>query len=387
MSSIVKYKDLVSFALSHEVILNTKLCELLNIKYPIIQAGMGGHTTPGLVAAVSNAGGLGILGASRLTTQQLKDAIQKIKSLTNRPFGVNLVLAPPEPGNQDVATAQRFLDQFRQELNIPTSAPANHHIKMPPSPIPDHLHIILEEMVPVLSIGLGDPTGLVEQAHSSGAKVMAMVTNVEEAVKVEKGGVDIVVAQGSEAGGHRSTFQLSTNDEEEVPMIGTLALVPQIVDAVAIPVIAAGGIMDGRGLVASLALGAAGILLGTRIMVARESGTFQAYRERMFEAKETDTVVTRSFSGRPARSIRNRFIEKYHKSNSKPLAWPLQAIAADDIYSASQANNKVEYFPLLAGQGLRSIKKDQGAAEIIKEIVQDANKVISRLKDITYNLD
>jgi nitronate monooxygenase len=107
MSSIVKYKDLVSFALSHEVILNTKLCELLNIKYPIIQAGMGGHTTPGLVAAVSNAGGLGILGASRLTTQQLKDAIQKIKSLTNRPFGVNLVLAPPEPGNQDVATAQR----------------------------------------------------------------------------------------------------------------------------------------------------------------------------------------------------------------------------------------------------------------------------------------
>jgi nitronate monooxygenase len=210
---------------------------------------------------------------------------------------------------------------------------------------------------------------------------------VEEAVKVEKGGVDIVVAQGSEAGGHRSTFQLSTNDEEEVPMIGTLALVPQIVDAVAIPVIAAGGIMDGRGLVASLALGAAGILLGTRIMVARESGTFQAYRERMYEAKETDTVVTRSFSGRPARSIRNRFIEKYHKSNSKPLAWPLQAIAADDIYSASQANSKVEYFPLLAGQGLRSIKKDQGAAEIIKEIVQDANKVISRLKDITYNLD
>jgi nitronate monooxygenase len=382
LSSIVKYKDLVSFVLSQQAILNTKLCELLNIKYPIIQAGMGGHTTPELVAAVSNAGGLGILGASRLTIQQLKDAIHKIKSLTNRPFGVNLVLAPPEPGNQDVATAQRFLDQFRQELNIPASAPANHHLKTPPSPIPDHLRIILdEEKTPVLSIGLGDPTRLVEQAHSSGAKVMAMVTNVEEAVKVEKGGVDIVVAQGFEAGGHRSTFQLSKNDEEEVPMIGTLALVPQIVDAVAIPVIAAGGIADGRGLVASLALGAAGILLGTRFMVARESGTFQAYRERMFEAKETDTVVTRSFSGRPARSIRNRFIEEYHKSNSKPLAWPLQALAADDIYSAAQANSKVEYYPLLAGQGLRLIKKDQGAADIIKEIVQDANKVISRLKD------
>jgi nitronate monooxygenase len=198
---------------------------------------------------------------------------------------------------------------------------------------------------------------------------------------VEKGGVDIVVAQGSEAGGHRSTFQLNTNGEDEVPMIGTLALVPQVVDAISIPVVAAGGIMDGRGLVASLALGAAGVLLGTCFMVARESGTFQAYRERMFAAKETDTVITRSFSGRPARSIRNRFIEEYHKSNSKPLAWPLQALAADDIYAAAQANSKTEYYPLLAGQGLRLLKKDQTAAEIIREIVQDASKIISGLKD------
>jgi nitronate monooxygenase len=183
----------------------------------------------------------------------------------------------------------------------------------------------------------------VEQAHSSGAKVMAMVTTVEEAIRVVKGGVDIVVAQGFEAGGHRSTFQLNANDEEEVPMIGTLALIPQIVDAVSssssshIPIVAAGGIMDGRGLVASLTLGAAGVLLGTRFMVARESGTFQAYQQRMFAAKETDTVITRSFSGRPARAIRNRFIEEYHKSNSKPLAWPLQSLAADDIYKAAQA--------------------------------------------------
>jgi nitronate monooxygenase len=344
---------------------------------------MGGHTTPELVAAVSNAGGLGILGASHLTPQQLKHAIHKIKSLTNRPFGVNLVLAPPEIGNQDIVKAQHFLDRFRKELNIPPSAPDANPIQLPPYLILDHICIILEEKVPVLSVGLGDPIKLVEQAHISDAKVIAMVTTVEEAVKVEKGGVDIVVAQGFEAGGHRSTFQLNSNgEEEEVPMIGTLSLVPQIVDAVAIPVIAAGGIMDGRGLVASLALGATGVLLGTRFMVARESGTFQAYRERMFTAKETDTVITRSFSGRPARSIRNRFIEEYHKSGFKPLAWPLQALAADDIYSAAQANSKTEYYPLLAGQGLRLLKKDQGAAEIIEEIVQDANKIISRLKDI-----
>jgi nitronate monooxygenase len=238
---------------------------MLNIKYPIIQAGMaGGHTTPELVAAVSNAGGLGILGASRLTSQQLKESINKIKSLTNRSFGVNLLLAPPEQGNHDVDTAQHFLNRFRQELNIPLSAVNGNKIQLPPSPISDQLHIILEEKkVPVLSIGLGDPTKLIEQAHASGAKVMSMVTTVEEAVSVVKGGVDIVVAQGSEAGGHRSTFQLNTNGVEEVPMVGTFALVPQVVDSISshsssfIPVVAAGGIMDGRGLVASLALGAA----------------------------------------------------------------------------------------------------------------------------------
>jgi nitronate monooxygenase len=375
--------------LSQDVILHTQLCRLLNIKYPIVQAGMGGHTTPELVAAVSNAGGLGILGASRLTTQQLKDAIHKIKSLTDYPFGVNLVLAPPESGNQDVATAQHFLNHFRQELNIPQSAADANHIQVPPFPIFDHLRIILEEeKVPLLSIGLGDPTKIVEQAHASGAKVMAMVTTVEEAIRVVKGGVDVVVAQGSEAGGHRSTFQLNPDGEDEVPMIGTLALVPQVVDAISsfastdssIPVVAAGGVMDGRGLVASVALGAAGVLLGTRFMVARESGTFQAYRERMFNAKETDTLVTRSFSGRPARSIRNRFIEEYHKSHSKPLAWPLQAVAADDIYSAAQANGRVEYYPLLAGQGLRLLKGDQSAAEIVEEIAGEAHKIIFELR-------
>ena len=181
----------------------------------------GGHTTPELVAAVSNAGGLGILAASRLTPEQLKEAINKIKSLTNRPFGVNLLLAPLEPDNHDVASVQRFLDCFRQELNIPLSSTNVNDIQLPPSPIFDHLPIILEEKVPVLSIGLGDPTKLIEQAHTSSAKVMAMVTTVEEAVSVVKGGVDIVVAQGSEAGGHRSTFQFNMNGKEEVPMVGT----------------------------------------------------------------------------------------------------------------------------------------------------------------------
>jgi nitronate monooxygenase len=137
--------------------------------------------------------------------------------------------------------------------------------------------------------------------------------------------------------------------------------------------------MDGRGLVASLTLGAAGVLLGTRFMVARESGTFQAYQQRMFAAKEADTVISRSFSGRPARAIRNRFIEEYHKSNSKPLAWPLQSLAADDIYKAAQAQGITDYYPLLAGQGLRLLKRDQSVTEIIEEIVVESHRIISKL--------
>ena len=343
----------------------------------------GGHTTPELVGAVSDAGGLGILAASRLTPEQLREAIHKTQSLTNRPFGVNLLLAPPESGNQDVATVQGFLNHFRQELGIPITSTSTEggnasNITLPPSTVPDQLKIILEEeKIPILSIGLGDPTKLVDRAHASNAKVMAMVTTVEEAVKVQEGGVDIVVTQGFEAGGHRSTFQLSTL--EDVPMIGTLALVPQIVDAISIPVIAAGGIMDGRGLVASLALGAGGVLLGTRFMVARESGTFEAYRDRMFEANETDTVITRSFTGRPARAIRNQFIKEYHKSGKEPLAWPLQALAADDIYRDAQAQGMTDYYPLLAGQGLRLLKRDQSAAEILEDIVIEAQNIISKL--------
>jgi nitronate monooxygenase len=137
--------------------------------------------------------------------------------------------------------------------------------------------------------------------------------------------------------------------------------------------------MDGRGLVASLALGASGVLIGTRFMVARESGTFQAYQERLLTANETDTVITRSFTGRPARAIRNHFIKEYAKSDSKPLAWPLQALAADDIYKTAQARGETEYFPLLAGQGLRLLKRDQSTAEIIEEIVAQANNIIPRL--------
>jgi nitronate monooxygenase len=382
--------------------LRTSLCDLLNIRYPIIQAGMGGFTTPQLVAAVSNAGGLGILGANRMTTEQTRDAIKKIKKLTTNPFGVNLLLAPPEKsGNQNINKVQQFFnDKFRRELKI--ASKTEKDVNLPSSKLLEQLQIILEEKIHVVSFAMGNlPTELAEKIHSSSSssKIMSMVTTVQEAMDVVRNGTDIVVAQGAEAGGHRSTFNTNASENETLPLIGTMTLVPQIVDTLSriaeggkhqgkkdeaynIPVVAAGGIADGRGLVAALALGAQGIMIGTRFLVSRQSGAFQAYQERLLAARESDTIITRAFSGRPARGLRNHFVEEYRKLGPQPLAWPFQALAADDIYTAAQKQNNADYFPLLAGQGVGLLKgsNQYDAEEIMQELVTQANQTLSKLR-------
>jgi nitronate monooxygenase len=363
---------------------------------------MGGFTTPELVAAVSNAGGLGILGANRMTTEQTRDAIKKIKKLTTNPFGVNLLLAPPEKsGNQNINKVQQFFnDKFRRELKIPSKTEKD--ISLPSSKLLEQLQIILEEKIHVVSFAMGNlPTELVEKIHSSSSssKIMSMVTTVQEAMDVVRNGTDIVVAQGAEAGGHRSTFNTNASENETLPLIGTMTLVPQIVDTLSriaeggkyqgkkeeaynTPVVAAGGIADGRGLVAALALGAQGIMIGTRFLVSRQSGAFQAYQERLLAARESDTIITKAFSGRPARGLRNHFVEEYHKLGPQPLAWPFQALAADDIYTAAQKQNNADYFPLLAGQGVGLLKgsNQYDAEQIMQELVTQANKTLSKLR-------
>lgn len=366
-------------------ILYTPLCELLRIRYPIIQAGMaGGITTPELVASVSNAGALGVLGASRLTPEQTRDQIRRIKALTNQPFGVNLVIAPPEPNVQELQKVQKIFDQFRQELGIPLREGAGE-VALPSSRISEQLGVVFEEKVSVLSFGLGDSARFVSEAHQIGAKVIAMITTVDEARKVADGGADIIIAQGSEAGGHRSTFALDQNGDAH--LVGTIALIPQIVDAVMVPVVAAGGIMDGRGIAAALALGAQGASLGTRFLVAKESGAFQAYKQRLLQATEADTLVTKAFTGRPARSIRNRFITEFEKAGIRPLAWPLQGIVADDIYKEAELKNNADYFPILAGQGLRILREEQQtAAKIVEQLVRQTVQVIETSARLVQNV-
>jgi nitronate monooxygenase len=354
--------------------LRTELTRLLGLQYPIVQAPMaGGPTTPDLVAEVSAAGGLGVYAGGGVPPDILAESIAVIRARTTAPYGVNFLIAPPETNaGADIESVQSVLDRLRADLGLPSGA---RDVVVPPSQLAEQIEVVLSERVPMLSFALGDPSPFVEAAHEAGVLVCAMVTTVEEAVRVVDGGVDLVVAQGAEAGGHRSTFDLS--DDRGGALVGTLALVPQIVDAVATPVIAAGGIVDGRGLAAALALGAAGAQLGTRFLLAAESATPRAYRAALVRAIETDTVVTSRFTGRPARSIRNRFLAEL--ATTEPLPWPLQRVAAEDIYRAATERDDEQLFPLLAGQGLRPLRDGQRAAEIVAEIAEQAVAVLDSL--------
>ena len=355
----------------------SELCSSLGIKYPIVQSGMSRVAGPELVAAVSNAGGLGILAALRLEPDDLRAQVRRIRELTDKPFGVNLwlhpaVVHPAEPGAIDpavLAAAQRSLNAIRAQLGLPESAAVPSRF---PELVQRNFDVIVDERVPVWSIGLGNPGGAkVERCHARGIRVMAMVTNVADAHAVTDAGVDVVVAQGTEAGGHRSNW---TDDRDEA---GTMVIVPRIVDAVKVPVIAAGGIVDGRGLVAALALGAAGVMLGTRFIATRESIAPKFFKDSVLAAGAGDTVVSAAFTGLPMRTLRNRFTSEYRDA---PVLPPLlQSNAADDIFRAAGQRGEADYYPMPAGESAGLIDDVPSAGDVVRHIVEQADKIVRDL--------
>lgn len=359
--------------------LQTHLCEMLGIRHPLILAGMaGGFTTPELVAAVSRAGGLGVFGATGMTADALSAAVTTARGLTDQPVGVNVLLARPSDGNPDADSVQKKLAVFREELGLPHPAPAP---ATTPSPALDLIEAGLEAGARVVSVGLGDPTPVMDLAKKAGAPVIAMVATVADARQAEESGADVVVAQGGEAGGHRSNFTVGPNGE--VPTVGTMALVPQVVRAVNVPVVASGGIMDGRGMVAALALGAAGVQLGTVFLSAAESSASKNYREGMANAKDTDSIITAAVTGRPARMLRSTFVEAMIEG-PPPLGWPKMAPATADIRAAADEVGRKDLAVYLAGQSSGLAPKEQRSAEdIVKEIISEAVDTISRLKQLT----
>ncbi len=364
-------------------VLRTALCDLLGIEYPVIQSGMGRVAGPDLVAEVSRAGGLGILAGLNVPPEELRSRIRQVRELTDRPFGVNLWLhtelrPPADPAtisDDRLAAVHSVLNGFRAQLGLPARAER-------PGAVPDiisaQLEVILEERPPVFSIGLGDPgPDLVARCRAQGIKVVAMVATVEDARAVAASGVDAIVAQGSEAGGHRSTWV--KRPSADAASVGTMALVPQIVDAVRVPVVAAGGISDGRGLVAALALGAVGILLGTRFVATRESMAPEFWKKSLLEREGDDTTVTDAFSGLWLRTLRNTYTAEYQASGAPVLPPLLQTRAAQDVVEEARRRGEGEYFPMLAGQGVGLVRDLPGAGEVVETIVREARIVLAGL--------
>jgi nitronate monooxygenase len=368
----------------------TQLCDLLGIEYPIIQSGMGSVAGAALTAAVSNAGGLGIIGGATMEVDELRAVIREVKGATSRPFGVNLLLPaelrPPVPlqdiADETVRQVQCALNPIRKTLGLAqvTSCPA-----APSDTVQQKIAVILEEDVPVFSIGLGNPEPeLVETFHRRGTRVIAMVTNADEARAVEASGVDAVVAQGAEAGGHRSHFQKPERSMSKDT--GTITLVPEVVKAVKIPVIAAGGITDGAGVVAAIALGAEGVMIGSRFITTQESIAPQLYKKAVIDAASDGTTVTDALSGRYARVLKNKYTAHYAETGAPtlPLFW--QTSAAQDIFDKARQDGNAEYYPLWAGQSVGSIRDYPAAGELVRRIISEAHHLVHRKMAQTIKL-
>lgn len=305
--------------------MKTLLCEMLSIDYPIIQGGMAWISDAELAASVSNAGGLGVIAGGNAEKHIVEQQIDKMKSLTNRPYGLNVMLLSP------------YAD--------------------------DIIDLAIEKKVPIVITGAGSPGKYIERLKAANIKIIPVVPSVALARRMEGLGVDAVIAEGTEAGGH-------------VGELTTMSLVPQVVDALKIPVIAAGGIGDGRGAAAVLMLGAEGLQIGTRFLVAKECNVHQAYKDLILSSKDTSTAVTGRSTGHPVRIIKNKLFRKYSDlEKSGASIEEIDALGAGSLRKAA-VEGDVSFGSVMAGQIAGLIKKEQTSAEIIEEIVSECESTI-----------
>jgi nitronate monooxygenase len=352
-----------------------KFAASLGIEHPVIKAPLAGAgDTPELVAAVSKAGGLGIFGAAYLQPDAIRATARRIRELTSRPFGLNLFAPlPSEPLPADADAALRRLAPWFEELSLPPPS------ELPGEPHPDfdaQMEAVLDSAPALFSFAFGEiPAEAVEAVRSRGICLIGTATNVAEAVGLRRSGVDAVVAQGSEAGGHRGSYAASF----EAAMIGTMALVPQMADAIDVPVIASGGIMDGRGIAAAFALGAAAVQLGTAFLTCPEAGTPLPYRKALLKAAEDSTRITAAFSGRPARGIDNRFLREMAEAEILPFPW--QNALTRPLRTRAAKLGRVDLLSLWAGQGLR-LARELPAAELVRVLVAETEAAAARAEDM-----
>ena len=356
--------------------MSTGLMQRLGLAHPIIKAPLAGSgDTPDLVAAASNAGAIGFLGAAYLTPEQIHSHAEEIRARTSRPFGINLFAPqPPDKRQGKPETMLARLAPYFAELNLPTpSLP-----KSPGTSFDEQLAAILETGAASFSFAFGNlPAETIRAVKARNMFVVGTATTVDEAIALEKSGVDAVVAQGSEAGGHRGTF----GGDFASGMVGGISLVPQVVDAVRVPVIASGGIMDGRGIVAALALGASAVQMGTAFLVCRESGAPEAYKNAILGAREDQTRITRAFSGRPARGIENRFMTEVDLNHNDDaiLPFPVQNALTRPLRIEAGKQGRAEFLSLWAGQGVRLARR-QSVAELVARLAKEIDAALAALQ-------
>ena len=333
----------------------------------------GGGATPALVSAVSEEGGLGFLAGAYLAPEQIAQAAKDVRARTARPFGINL-FAPvkSEPVPDNITPALDGIARYHDELKLPPPELPSQLIQ----PFDDQLEAVLASDASAFSFTFGVISDEAIQAlRARGLSIIGTATTVDEARTLDEAGVDGIVAQGSEAGAHRGTFAAPF----EAAMIGTLSLVPQVVDAVRVPVIASGGIMDGRGIAAAIALGAEAVQMGTAFLTTAESGIPRAYKEAILAARDTDTRITRAFSGRAARGIPNRFMDEVEsRGPAANLGYPAQNALTRSLRTEAAKQNRPEFLSLWAGQGVRLARRVP-AADLVRLLVAETHATIQRL--------
>lgn len=349
-----------------------KLREMIGMEHPIIQAPMaGGSTTPELVAAVSDAGGLGSFPGGYLSPGEIDSAIRKIRALTGKPFAVNLFA--PEKTNRR-KTSPRVMKKLT-EIAGEVGAELPGEIEAESFSFEEQLGAVLDNNVPVFSFTFGIPKRKhIKELRKRKATVIGTATCVVEGVMLEEAGCTAVIAQGSEAGAHRGTFA-STGG---APMIGGISLVPQLADKVGVPVICSGGIMDGRGIVAALALGASAVQMGTAFLSCTEAAVSAPWLDALLNSEDTSTVLTRVYTGKYARGIKNRFFDEMVKLEDKVPAYPIQNYLTRPIRTASRSKGDPDFMSLWAGQG-SPMSRRCAAAELVRMLASESREVMERI--------
>lgn len=353
---------------------DTKLCELFGITHPIIlspMAGSGGHE---LATAVSSAGGLGSLPCASLTLDEIREHVTAVRQNTSNPLSLNFFCH--EFLEHDVSVEQAWLDKFSpycEELDVELSTGAASSNLAPFGE--EHCQLVEELRPAVASFHFGLPdASLLQRVKNAGCRVICSANTVEEAVWLENRGCDAIIAQGTEAGGHRGMF-LSKSIAEQA---GTMALVPQVVDAVDVPVIAAGGIADGRGIVAAFALGASGVQIGTAYLFTDESLVNELHRAKLLAAHDDGTVLTNVFSGKPARGFATRLTHDLGPITEQPMAFPMGYGVLAQFKAKAEASGSTEFSPYLAGQSA-SLGRAETATDLTQRLVNESREIFSRL--------